>query len=172
MKQILFALAATAVSFAAQATAPTESQNLQVIDQRTAAVASYEIVDGNSAKARLRIHWIYERSPAGPDHTIYLAYSGTENDPSMTLTETDIVQAPGPMPAVGYDPELLTAEVPLTMLFYTQSLANVQSGSIKKVIFEGAQIKSDGMNVEDLGMKSFCVQKHAKSFAIVSCPTK
>lgn len=175
MKQLIFVFVAALTGLTAQAvtTQSSQVQNLPIINQRTASVASYEIVDGNSENARLRIHWVFQRGPAGSSGSIYLAYSGSENDPSMTVTENDPVQAPAPNPAMGYSAKVLTAEVSLKMLFYTQNLAGVDVGDSEKVIFRGAKVSDDNFNVDDLGVKSICVQKQAsQSFAIVSCPTK
>lgn len=180
MKQVSFVFAAMFAALAAQATSNSQIQNIPFLSQRTASVASYQLVDGHSAKARLRIGWIFQRGPEGPGpSTIYLTYSNNDNDPSMTLVEVNTWQPPQISDAVGYAPVVLTAEVPLTALFNApaEDLGNddfVHEGAISEVRYEGMQISSeDRFNVEDQGPKTLCVQKQAKlSFAIVACPLK
>lgn len=174
-------LLAASIGHAAAAPAAIQVPLIRTLGRGTPMVTSYQLVDaGTSAHARLRVNWAYAPGPSSnPDKPdkLFVEDQGTYPNSRLTLIQVSSWQPPLFGVLVGHSPQTLTADLPMTSLFNdSPDFSSTDDGTIEELYTEAAQIAADGMNINDLGPKTVCVQKQTKLskpyFAMVTCPTK
>jgi hypothetical protein len=174
---LITAFFAMSSSVSVLADSTTQVPIIKYIAQSKAMTVSLQVMSPDSDQASLQVKWVSGGEMYSDKDSVYLnKRSVTEYD----LVDVNSWQAPLVSDAIGYQPQVLTSDLPMTSLFsafYEDfSTATLPDGSIRKLNFDSVKISADGWNVTDLGPQSACIQKQTRSskpyFAIVACPTK